>query len=74
MVLIDLYGRAGSRSQVIRQYRRLRAILESELNVEPLEETEDAYRVAIRRATERSELQVVWAANSERLIGGPSGS
>ena len=37
MVLIELYGRTGSRSQVSRQYRRLRTILAAELNVEPLQ-------------------------------------
>jgi DNA-binding SARP family transcriptional activator len=60
MVLIELYGRIGSRSQVCRQYRRLRAILASELDVEPLQETEDAYRTALRRAASRSDGRTVW--------------
>jgi DNA-binding SARP family transcriptional activator len=54
IVLIELYGLTGSRSQVSRQYRRLRAILAAELDVEPLPETEAAYRFAIRRAALRS--------------------
>ena len=34
-VLIALYGRTGSRSQIVRQYRRLCGILRSELSVTP---------------------------------------
>jgi DNA-binding SARP family transcriptional activator len=60
-VLIEIYGLTGSRSQVFRQYRRLRAILTAELGVEPLQETEAAYQLALRRATGRSAAQVVWA-------------
>jgi DNA-binding SARP family transcriptional activator len=48
VVLMEIYGRAGSRSQVSRQYRRLRALLSSELEVDPLPETEAAYRAALR--------------------------
>lgn len=70
MVLIELYGLTGSRSQVSRQYRRLRAILEAELNVEPLQETEDAYRIAIRRAAAKSDVRAVWAGGlGETLVG-----
>ncbi len=68
-VLIELYGLIGSRSQVSRQYRRLREILAAELNVEPLRETEDAYRIAIRRAAARSEVRAMWAAGSGRPYG-----
>jgi DNA-binding SARP family transcriptional activator len=50
-ILIELYGLTGSRSQVARQYRRLQTILATELGVEPLPETQDAYQVAIRRAS-----------------------
>ena len=67
-VLIELYGLTGSRSQVSRQYRRLRAILESELNVEPLAETEHTYRMAIRRATTRADLRSMWATPSDRAL------
>jgi DNA-binding SARP family transcriptional activator len=50
-VLIELHGLSGSRSQVARQYRRLRTILANELGVEPLQETTRAYQVALRRAS-----------------------
>jgi len=53
-VLIAAYGQAGSRSQVVRQYRRVRAILQTELAVAPLPETDAAYRMALAVAASRS--------------------
>jgi DNA-binding SARP family transcriptional activator len=53
-VLIAAYGMVGSRSQVVRQYRRLCGILRAELAVRPLPETEAMYRAAIARTIERS--------------------
>lgn len=53
-VLITYYGATGSRSQVVRQYRRLRSILRRELDVDPLPETEAAYRRALQRTVEAS--------------------
>jgi DNA-binding SARP family transcriptional activator len=53
-VLIALYGRTGSRSQIVRQYRRLCGILRSELSVTPLPETDATYRDALAGATARS--------------------
>jgi DNA-binding SARP family transcriptional activator len=53
-VLIAAYGRAGSRSQVVRQYRRVCAILDAELAVAPLPETDAAYRTALAIAASRS--------------------
>jgi DNA-binding SARP family transcriptional activator len=53
-VLIAAYGMVGSRSQVVRQYRRLCHILRTELAVPPLPETDAAYRAAIARTVERS--------------------
>jgi DNA-binding SARP family transcriptional activator len=53
-VLIAAYGLSGSRSQVVRQYRRLCAILRAELGVPPLPETEATYRLAMARVLERS--------------------
>ena len=53
-VLIAAYGIVGSRSQVVRQYRRLSSILRTELAVPPLPETEAAYRAAISRTVARS--------------------
>jgi DNA-binding SARP family transcriptional activator len=52
--LIEIYGRIGSRSQVARQYRRLRQILDSELGVAPLPESEAVYRRALVRTYQRS--------------------
>jgi DNA-binding SARP family transcriptional activator len=53
-VLIAAYGLAGSRSQVVRQYRRVCSILRSELAVSPLPETDAAYRMALAAAAARS--------------------
>jgi len=53
-VLIAAYGQSGSRSQVVRQYRRVCAILRAELAVAPLPETDAAYRMALAVATSRS--------------------
>lgn len=53
-VLIAAYGRSGSRSQVVRQYRRVCSILRSELAVAPLPETDAAYRLALVVAADRS--------------------
>jgi DNA-binding SARP family transcriptional activator len=53
-VLITAYGLVGSRSQVVRQYRRLCSILRTELAVPPLPETQALYRAAIARTIERS--------------------
>jgi DNA-binding SARP family transcriptional activator len=53
-VLIDVYGDGGSRSQVVRQYRRLCAVLARELGERPLPETDATYRAALRRSIERS--------------------
>ena len=57
-VLIAVHGLIGSRSQVIRQYRRLHDVLARELDETPLPDTEAIYRLALdqtmRRATERA--------------------
>ena len=53
-VLIAAYGMVGSRSQVVRQYRRLGDILRTELAVPPLPETDAIYHAAIARTVERS--------------------
>lgn len=63
-VLIEVYGREGTRSQVIRQWRRLQATLRHELDVEPLPETDAIYRRAVTRTFERSALRVASAAFS----------
>jgi DNA-binding SARP family transcriptional activator len=53
-VLIAIFGETGTRSQVARQYRRLRDILERELDVDPLPETDSAYRAAMAATYDRS--------------------
>ena len=53
-VLIEVYGRYGSRSQVVRQYRRLCTVLARELDERPLPETDAIYRLALARTVERS--------------------
>ncbi len=53
-LIIAVHGLTGSRSQVVRQYRRLQGVLARELDVEPLPETEATYRLALGRTLERS--------------------
>jgi DNA-binding SARP family transcriptional activator len=53
-LIIGVHGMTGSRSQVVRQYRRLQAVLGRELDVAPLPETEATYRLALGRTLERS--------------------
>ena len=53
-VLIAAYGQVGSRAQVVRQYRRVCEILDAELEVAPLPETQAAYRRALTRSVARS--------------------
>lgn len=53
-LIIAIHGMTGSRSQVVRQYRRLRGVLARELDVEPLPETEATYQTALIRTLERS--------------------
>jgi DNA-binding SARP family transcriptional activator len=57
-VLIEVFGQAGTRSQVARQYRRLCGVLARELAVEPLPETREAYRHAMATTVARSERAV----------------
>jgi DNA-binding SARP family transcriptional activator len=53
-VLIAVHGRTGSRSQVVRQYRRLCDVLDRELAEVPLPETDATYRTALARTIARS--------------------
>ena len=57
-VLIGVHARSGSRSQVVRQYRRLEAVLRRELDVDPLPETQAVFRAAMAAAVERSRLRL----------------
>ncbi|MFL5726958.1 MAG: BTAD domain-containing putative transcriptional regulator [Chloroflexota bacterium] len=58
-VLIAAYGQTGTRSQVVRQYRRVCEVLRAELAVTPLPETDATYRAAladtVRRSKDRAE-------------------
>jgi DNA-binding SARP family transcriptional activator len=56
-VLIAVHGQIGTRSQVVRQYRRLREVLARELAERPLPETDATYRLALARTVERSRLR-----------------
>jgi DNA-binding SARP family transcriptional activator len=60
--LLRVYGRLGTRSQVIRQYRRVADLLDRELGVEPLPETDAAYRAALADALERSRVRAASVA------------
>jgi DNA-binding SARP family transcriptional activator len=53
-VLIAAFGQSGSRSQVVRQYRRLCEVLKAELAVAPLPETDAMYRAALDDTVRRS--------------------
>lgn len=53
-VLIAVHGLVGTRSQVVRQYRRVREVLARELTERPLPETDATYRLALARTVERS--------------------
>jgi DNA-binding SARP family transcriptional activator len=57
-VLLAVHGRTGSRAQVVRQYRRLAALLRTELGVEPLPETDAAYHLALAQTVTRSRSRV----------------
>jgi DNA-binding SARP family transcriptional activator len=60
IILMSVLGMTGSRSQVVRQYRRLQDVLARELGEPPLPETDAAYRHAmtqiVRRSVERASL------------------
>jgi DNA-binding SARP family transcriptional activator len=62
-ILIDIHGLTGTRSQVVRHYRRIREILEREIGELPLPETDASYRLALSRTLKRSILR---AASMER--------
>jgi len=65
-VLIAVYGMTGSRSQVVRQYRRLCDVLVRELGESPLPETDATYRISLSRTIARSRER---AAQLEPAIG-----
>jgi DNA-binding SARP family transcriptional activator len=53
-VLIAIHGQVGSRSQVVRQYRRLEDVLARELGEAPLPETNAVFRAAMASTVARS--------------------
>lgn len=61
--LIDIHGLTGTRSQVVRHYRRIREILARELGETPLPETDATYRLALSRTLKRS---IMRASSMER--------
>ncbi len=61
-ILIAVYGASGSRSQVLRQFRRLEALLEGEIGEPPLPETVATYRAAMAAAVVRSRRRVAAAS------------
>ena len=67
-VLIAVHGLIGSRSQVVRQYRRLSEVLARELAERPLPETDATYRLALARTVERSHMR----ANAMKRPAGAS--
>jgi DNA-binding SARP family transcriptional activator len=68
-VLIAVHGLTGSRSQVVRQYRRLRMIVGRELGELPLPETDATYRLALARTVTRSrELAAAMERPTERTL------
>lgn len=67
-VLIAAYGIDGSRSQVVRQYRRVEAILHAELGVAPLPETEAAYRTALALTVRRSEARIAGPGRERTVL------
>ena len=68
VVLIGVFGEYGTRSQVARQYRRLQSILRHELEVEPLPETQAAYRQALAATVDRSRLRLAEETGVRHLM------
>jgi DNA-binding SARP family transcriptional activator len=64
-VVIAVHGLVGTRSQVVRQYRRLHEILDRELGESPLPDTEAIYRQALARTRQRAMERAV-ALDTER--------
>jgi len=58
-VLIAVHGVTGTRSQVVRQYRRLCEVLDRELDEVPLPETDATYRAALAMTIARSRERAV---------------
>lgn len=73
--LIQVYGASGSRSQVLRQFRRLETVLAGEIGEAPLPETVEAYRAAMAEAVVRSRRRVAAASfRRESVLAFAAGS
>ena len=72
--LLQVFGRTGTRSQVLRQYRRLARLLDRELGVEPLPETVAAFRSALDETVERSRQRAASMAFAGRSLSTPGGA
>ena len=70
IVLIAAYGQAGTRAQVVRQYRRVCEVLRSELAVAPLPETDEIYRMALAATMRRSRDRAAAMAAQRSNLGG----
>ena len=68
--LLRVYGRTGSRPQVLRQYRRLTELLDRELGVEPLPETTATFESALAETIERSRQRAASVAFGGRALPG----
>jgi DNA-binding SARP family transcriptional activator len=68
-VLIAVYGQTGTRSQVVRQYRRLCEVLRTELAVAPLPETDAMYRTALTATVQRSKDRAAAMAAEQTRVG-----
>lgn len=73
-ILISVYGRVGTRAQVVRQYRRVREILARELDEVPLPETDAMYRQAlamtVQRSRERAAMLEPPSVTTLQVVGG----
>jgi DNA-binding SARP family transcriptional activator len=72
--LLRVYGRSGTRPQVLRQYRRLTELLERELGVEPLPETVTVFQSALAETIERSGQRAASLAFGGRSLPKPGGA
>jgi DNA-binding SARP family transcriptional activator len=70
--LLRVYGRTGSRHQVLRQYRRLVDLLDRELGVEPLPETITTLQAALAETVDRSRQRAASLAFGGRSLATPS--
>lgn len=66
--LIKLYALSGNRMKAIQQYESCCKLLRRELNISPMNETEELYYEITQKKQNESRLTIKSALNSERLI------